>query len=86
MLIDILGTFVLHYKNKFYKVIGIGYHTEFAEPLKHPLVFYQAQYDDPTYGPNALWNRPLGMFFEKVVLPEGNEVSRFTFVQKPEDE
>jgi len=67
-----------HYKNrKFYIVRGVGRHTETMEEL----VVYEAQYDDPEFGNNALWMRPKEMFEEKLEY-EGKTVERFTLVEE----
>ena len=65
-----------HYKGKFYEVIGSAYHTETLEEL----VVYRALYDEPTYGPNALWVRPKSMFLEEIEV-NGQRVRRFSFVE-----
>lgn len=70
------GTILKHYKGKYYEVIGLGYFASHAEPLKHPLLFYKALYDDPAYGNNALWSRSLGEFFQKINY-EDQEMVRF---------
>mgnify|MGYP001077659223 FL=1 len=70
-----LGTYK-HYKNKFYTVLGMARHTETLEEL----VVYQAQYDDPEFGPKAIWVRPKKMFEESVEW-EGKTVPRFEFIE-----
>lgn len=65
----------LHYKGKYYEVLGVAKHSETQEDF----VYYQALY------PNELsqtWVRPLKMFLEKVELPDGNIVPRFTLVDE----
>lgn len=61
----------LHYKNKYYQVIGVGKHSETLEEL----VFY-IKLDNHT-----LWVRPIKMFTESVVV-DGKEIPRFKFVEK----
>lgn len=65
----------LHYKGKFYQVIGTGHHSETHEEL----VFYRALFDSPEFGHNALWVRPKKMFLEEVEV-QGKKVPRFKFV------
>ena len=60
-----------HYKGKLYKVLHLARHSETEELL----VIYQALYGD--YG---IWARPLDMFVEDVLLPDGTEVPRFQLV------
>jgi hypothetical protein len=59
--------FYRHYKGNLYEVVGVAMHSESGERL----VVYR-----PCYGERALWVRPLAMFVETVVTPDG-EVSRF---------
>ena len=54
-----------HYKNKFYKVIGVARHSETLEEL----VVYIALYKSEEFGENALWVRPLSMFTEEAKVP-----------------
>jgi hypothetical protein len=68
-----LGAIYRHYKGKEYQIIAIARHTETLEYL----VVYQALYDDSTFGPKAVWVRPLGMFMDMVDV-EGTPVARFT--------
>ena len=60
-----------HYKGNLYKVLHLAGHSETEELL----VIYQALYGD--YG---IWARPLDMFVEDVLLPDGTEVPRFQLV------
>lgn len=60
-----------HYKNKnYYKVIGIGNHTETHEEM----VYYQALYGDYGY-----WIRPMKMFTENIEVND-QYIPRFAFV------
>ena len=60
-----------HYKGNLYKVLHLARHSETEELL----VISQALYGD--YG---IWARPLDMFVEDVLLPDGTEVPRFQLV------
>ena len=63
-----------HFKTgNLYKVIGVGKHSETLEDL----VFYEALYDNKM---SKLWARPVKMFTEEVVAPDGTKKQRFTFV------
>ncbi len=62
-----------HYKGKEYEVLGIARHSETLEEF----VIYRA-----LYGEGQLWARPKKMFLEKVVL-DGEEKSRFCYIEKP---
>jgi hypothetical protein len=64
-----------HYKGKEYQVIGVARHSETREKL----VVYKALYEDKEFGKEALWVRPLEMFFEEVEV-DGKKVARFEFV------
>lgn len=66
-------TIYKHYKNKLYLVIGIAKHSETLEDV----VMYQALYEDPKFGKNALWVRSTSSFLEKVEW-NGEILSRFT--------
>ena len=63
-----------HYKTgNLYKVIGVGKHSETLEDL----VFYEALYENKV---SKLWARPLLMFMEEVIAPDGTKKKRFEFV------
>ncbi|MFH0978068.1 MAG: DUF1653 domain-containing protein [Candidatus Woesearchaeota archaeon] len=64
-----------HFKGKFYKVIGVGRHSETLEEM----VVYQAEYDDPKFGNKALWVRPKKMCLEKVEF-NGKKAPGFKFM------
>ncbi|MBM3207030.1 MAG: DUF1653 domain-containing protein [Chlamydiae bacterium] len=66
------GSIFKHYKGNLYEIVSIGRHTESYE--LH--VVYKALYEDSKYGPNAIWIRPISMFFEKVFV-DGEEILRF---------
>jgi hypothetical protein len=62
----------LHYKGKYYQVLGVAKHSETLEEL----VVYQLLYDDYSW-----WVRPLKMF-EEFVEVDGKLVPRFKFIEK----
>lgn len=70
-----VGQLYQHYKGKRYEIIAIGLHTESLEKY----VVYRALYNDPEFGNNALWIRPLSMFVEQVTIG-GKTIPRFTLV------
>lgn len=60
-----------HYKGGEYQVIDTVIHSETEEIM----VLYK-----PLYGEQALWVRPIDMFFETVIF-NGRSVNRFELVQ-----
>lgn len=66
-----------HYKGKFYKVLGIGRHSETLEEF----VVYQALYDSEEFSDNSLWIRPLEMFISDVEF-DGKKVKRFEYADE----
>ncbi|AXI04340.1 DUF1653 domain-containing protein [Aquirhabdus parva] len=66
-----------HYKGQFYQVLGTARHSETREWL----VVYRCLYDD-----YSLWVRPLEMFIESIVLENGVQVPRFSFVDQDVDD
>jgi hypothetical protein len=65
-----------HFKTgNLYKVIGVGKHSETLEDL----VFYEALYENKV---SKFWIRPLEMFTEKVIAPDGTKKKRFEFVSE----
>ncbi|MGB1238514.1 MAG: DUF1653 domain-containing protein [Pseudomonadales bacterium] len=60
-----------HYKGAEYRVIDLVKHSETEEVL----VLYR-----PCYGDEALWVRPLEMFYENVIDAAGQEVPRFAYI------
>ena len=67
-----------------YSLNPAGSEGEFWIPnsqVEGEMVFYRALYNDPKFGNNALWLRPIKMFLEKVVV-DGKKVPRFKFVGK----
>jgi len=65
----------LHYKNKYYEVIGVVRHSETCEEL----VLYKALFTCEQYGDQQLWVRPRDMFFENITH-NGQIVPRFKWV------
>lgn len=59
-----------HYKGNFYEVLSLATHSETLEPM----VVYRA-----LYGVRGIWVRPLSMWDESVVTPDG-EMKRFQYV------
>ena len=64
-----------HYKGDLYEVIGVARHEETHEEL----VVYRALYDSPTFGPQALWVRPVSVFNETVER-DGGHIPRFAYI------
>ena len=64
---ELAGTYE-HYSGKTYKVIGLAKHTESDEPLVLYLPLYDCDDLAPMFGVRPFFVRPLGMFFEEVVL------------------
>ena len=62
-----------NYKGNFYRVIGIGKHTETDEDV---VVYKSIEEND-----NRLWCRPLSMFIENVTV-EGELFPRFRFLSQ----
>lgn len=67
----VAGSVYEHYKQKRYKVLGVVRHSETLEEM----ILYQA-----LYGTFGTWVRPLGMFFEQVII-EGKSVPRFKLIE-----
>lgn len=66
-----------HYKNKFYRVIGVAKHSETLEDF----VIYQALYNDSDFGEKSFWIRPLVNFTEEVTI-ENETIPRFTKIEE----
>lgn len=64
-----------HFKGNLYKVLGTVRHSETTEEL----VLYQALYNSPDFGKNALWVRPSTMFGEEIIR-DGKKIKRFTYL------
>ena len=65
-----------HFKGKFYKVINIA---RDSKTLKE-VVIYQALYNSPEFGNNALWIRDKKEFFSDVVV-DNKKIPRFKFIK-----
>ena len=66
-----------HYKGNLYEVLGLARHSETQELM----VVYQALYDSPEFGRNALWVRPISLFLE-IVEVDGEKKPRFNFISE----
>jgi hypothetical protein len=61
-----------HFKGNIYRVLGTVTHSETLEEL----VLYHRE-----HSPDKLWVRPREMFSEIVKGPDGQSVSRFSFLE-----
>jgi len=61
-----------HYKGNYYRVIGVGKHSETLEEF----VIHESLYE---HSQSHIWVRPKEMFLEDVLV-EGKKVPRFRFV------
>ena len=66
-----------HYKGNFYRIIGIGKHSDTMEDM----VIYQWLYDSPEFWPNPLRVKEKKLFEQTVEINE-KQVPRFTFVRE----
>ena len=62
-----------HYKGNNYELLCIATDSETLEKK----VVYKALYCD-----GEIWVRPLSMWSEVVVLPDGKEIKRFTLIEE----
>lgn len=62
-----------HYSGKRYTIKNLAFHSEDPEIV---MVVYEGLYDDPKFGKNPVWVRPLKMFVEDVEI-NGKVVPRF---------
>lgn len=69
--ISVVAGLYRHYKGGYYKVIGVGRHSETLEEV----VLYQALAEKSSKE-GDLWVRPLTMFQENVIV-SGQKVPRF---------
>lgn len=67
-----IGATYEHYSGKQYKVMAIANHSEDLQKY----VVYQGLYNDPVFGSNPVWIRPVVMFME-TVEKNGKIVPRF---------
>jgi len=72
-----VGQIYQHYSGKHYEILAVGRLTE-SESLEQCVV-YKSLYDDPKFGKNPIWIRPLIMFVEEVTI-NGTVMPRFTLV------
>jgi len=70
-----VGTAYRHYKGQFYTVIAVGYHADDTSEQ----VVYQAEYDSPEFGNQAIWVRNKEEF-EGSTAVNGKQTERFTEV------
>lgn len=68
-----VGCLYKHYKGNYYKVLNVAHYSE--DPSKK-FVVYQALYDSPGFGKDAVWVRPYDMFVENIIV-DGRQVERF---------
>ena len=66
-----------HYKGNLYELLGVAKNSETLEDM----FVYKA-----LYGEKALWVRPLNMWDETVILPDGKTVKRFEFLKEADGE
>ena len=59
-----------HYKGNLYELLGVAKNSETLEDM----IVYKA-----LYGEKALWVRPLNMWNETVILPDGKKLSDLSF-------
>jgi len=57
-----IGATYEHYSGKQYKIVAIANHSEDLQKY----VVYQGLHNDPEFGNNPVWIRPLAMFMETV--------------------
>lgn len=72
-----VGKIYKHYKDKLYKIIALAHDSEDPSLIR---VVYQALYDCPTFGPNAIWTRTYTMFTETIVI-NGKQQARFQEIE-----
>ena len=77
-----VGAIYEHYSGKRYKVLAVGRLTE-SETLEECVV-YQGLYDDPQFGNNPIWIRPLSMFLQEIEI-RGKLMPRFRNIDKTVD-
>ncbi|WP_413583439.1 DUF1653 domain-containing protein [Bdellovibrio sp. HCB288] len=65
------GAIYKHYKGKFYRVIGVGKHSETMEDI----VLYECLYENSL---GRLWARPLELWSSPIEV-DGKMVPRFEF-------
>ena len=70
----VIGGKYKHHKGKFYRILGVGKHSETLEEF----VYYECLYDNPH---GKYWIRPKEMFLEEV-KKDGKKVPRFALVEE----
>ena len=71
-LVPEVGATYEHYSGKRYTIVAIANHSEDLQKY----VVYQGLYNDPEFGNNPVWIRPLAMFME-TVEKNGQIIPRF---------
>ena len=71
-----IGATYEHYSGKKYKIVALANHSEDLQKY----VVYQGLYNDPEFGNNPVWIRPLAMFME-TVEKNGQMIPRFKKVE-----
>ncbi len=72
-----IGGIYKHYSGKRYKIMAIGHG---SEDLRQYVV-YQGLYNDPKFGDQPIWIRPLEMFVE-VIDYNGKKTQRFELIEE----
>lgn len=58
-------------------MVGIAHQSGTLEEL----VVYRGLYDDPEFGKNPIWVRPISLFTDEIMV-NGQKVPRFKFVKE----
>ncbi len=70
-----IGLYKHSKSGKMYRVIGLAHHSEDLSEL----VVYQALYESPEFGKDAIWVRPAQMWSELVEI-NGEKKPRFEYL------
>lgn len=65
----------LHFKGRPYNVLGVGIDNMHLDTY----IIYQALYEDPNFGSNTLWARPISLFTDTKTV-DGKEIPRFRYI------